>query len=244
MTLSCVIVDDEPLALSMLETYVLRTPFLALAGKFSSATVALGWLKENAVDLIFLDIRMPDLSGLDIARVTEQYSSKGNMKVIFTTAYSQYALEGYKVQPIDYLLKPYNYNDFTAAVSKAVHYFSLIRNENNAADIFGDRQYVYLKVGYEVVRLDTAEIAYLESAKDYVLVFLTSHRQPLKTYSTLKKLFEKLPEEKFIKIHRSFIIAKEKVASVTKSTVTIEDTTIPVSEKYRDGFLEFIENWQ
>jgi DNA-binding LytR/AlgR family response regulator len=247
MILSCVIVDDEPLALSMLENYVYKTPYLLLAEKFSSAARSAAWLKENPVDLVFMDIQMPDMNGLEVAKMMEQYSTNGNMRVIFTTAYSKYALEGYKVQPIDYLLKPYNYNDFTAAAKKALQYFSLIRSEGtNVPQVnnIPEKEYIYLRVRYEVVRVAVDDIAYLEGAKDYVKVFLAGEIQPLMTYATLKSLVEKLPPAQFMKVHRSFIVAKSKIRSVTKNSVTIGDALIPVSENYREEFLSFIENWQ
>jgi DNA-binding LytR/AlgR family response regulator len=244
MNLSCIIVDDEPLALSMLENYVLKTPFLALAGKFSSAAHTAAWLSKNPVDLVFMDIQMPDINGLELAKKMEQYSANGNMRVIFTTAYSQYALEGYKVQPVDYLLKPYNYNDFIAAAKKALHYFTLIRTETTSTESStAEKEYIHIRVRYEVRRIAINDITYLESSKDYVKVFLIGEKQPLMTYSTLKNLFDKLPPAQFMKVHRSFIIARAKVRAVTKNSVSIGETIIPVSENYREDFLTFVEKW-
>lgn len=242
MKLECIIVDDEPLALSMLENYVLKVPFLNLRRKFTSAVLALEWLEQNKVEVVFLDIQMPSITGLEIAKRISRNCTSKDMRFIFATAYSHYALEGYKVQAIDYLLKPYNFNDFALAVDKALEFFSMVRLDMLPSNT--EQEYIFVKVGYELVKITVEEILFLESAKDYVKVYLEKRQEPLMAYSTLKGLWEKLPKNRFLQIHRSFIISKSKVFAITKSTVTIDDTTIPVTENYREHFLKFAQDWR
>lgn len=241
MKLDCIIVDDEPLALSMLENYVRNTPFLHLRQQFTSAVLALQWLEQNTVELVFLDIQMPDVTGLEIAKKISQNCTSKDMRFIFATAYSHYALEGYKVQAIDYLLKPFNFSDFTVAVDKAVEFFSMVRHDNLPSKI--EPEFIFIKVGYELVKISVEEILFLEGAKDYVKVYLEKQQQPLMAYSTLKGLSEKLPNDKFLQVHRSFVISKSKVFARTKNTVTIANSTIPVTANYREHFLNFMKDW-
>lgn len=252
MTLSCIAVDDEPLALGLVCAFIEKTPFLELKGRFSSAVEALQFLLQQRVDVIFLDIQMPDLTGLELARVLER-SNMGPRptRIVFTTAFNQFALDGFRVDALDYLLKPFNYEEFLRAASKARHYFELVQRTEPipvavaapvaAVEIAED--YLFLKVEYQLVRIAYRDILFIEGLKDYVKVYRQSDPKPLLSLTSLKTLEEKLPARQFMRVHRSFIVALDRINSVTRNSVQIGPTTIPVSDQYKDGFSEFISRW-
>jgi two-component system response regulator LytT len=250
MTLSCIAIDDEPLALSMITSYISQTPSLVLQGAFTNAIDALKALHETPADLIFLDIRMHDLSGIELAKILEQYRNNGNMRIIFTTAYDQYALEGYKVDALDYLLKPFSYTDFSNAVAKAVRYYQLIQKtgtEPTKETInipAKEAAYIYLKVEYQLVRVATDDILYIESDKDYIKVYLVNEPKPLLSLTSMKAIEEKLDKDKFMRIHRSFIVSLDRIKAATKGSVEISGKTIPVTDQYRDTFSAFLQHWK
>ena len=254
MTLTCIAVDDEPLALGLVCAFVEKTPFLDLRGRFSSAVEALQHLLQHQVDVIFLDIQMPDLTGLELARVLER-SNRGaqTTRIIFTTAFDQFALDGFRVDALDYLLKPFNYEEFLRAASKARNYFELVqRTESSpapvvipaAAPVEVTDDYLFLKVEYQLVRVAYSDILYIEGLKDYVKVYRqTDPNKPLLSLTSLKSLEEKLPSRRFMRVHRSFIVALDRISAVTRNSVQIGATTIPVSDQYKDIFGEFISRW-
>ncbi len=248
MMISCIAVDDEPIALNLICSYIGQIPYLKLEGSFSNAVAAMKVIHENpAIQLAFLDIRMAHLSGVELARIINQSDRKQKLRVIFTTAFDQYALESYKVEALDYLLKPFNFVDFSRAAAKALEYFSLrgdaslVKTTPVAAP--AEKEYIYLKVDYQLVKVDLQDILYIEGLKDYVKVFVVNEAKPLLTLTSLKVLEEKLPAKDFLRIHRSFIVALEKIRSVTKNSVQIGETTIPVTEQYKEPFLQFISKW-
>lgn len=249
MKINCIAVDDEPLALSLITDYIIKTPFLNLVAAYSSGVEGLKATQEQAsIQLIFLDIRMTDLSGIEVARIIEQTGRKRNLRIIFTTAYDQYAVEGYKVDALDYLLKPFNFVDFSRAATKAYDYFHMLQHSANPIGLSAltgqpQKKYIYLKVDYQLQKIDTAEILYIEGLKDYVKVFLKSQEKPLLTLSSLKSLEEKLPADAFLRIHRSFIVGVDHIKSVTKNSVQIEQMMIPVTDQFKHGFNEFLKNW-
>jgi len=250
MILTCIAVDDEPLALNLLTSYIAQTPTLELKGKFSNGIEALKALHENPVDVVFLDIRMNDLSGIELAKVLSESRSNDNIRIIFTTAYDQYALESYKVEALDYLVKPFSYPDFAKAVSKAMRYFELLKGianpkseqhlENRTADI----QYLYVKVEYQMVRIAANDIVFVESDKDYVKIYLQNETKPVVSLTSLKSVEEKLPKTAFMRIHRSFIVSLDKIKAVTKGTVEVAGRTIPVTDQYREEYLTFFNRWK
>ncbi|MFN4146365.1 MAG: LytR/AlgR family response regulator transcription factor [Runella sp.] len=250
MKLNCIAVDDEPLALGLVGVFIEKTPFLHLVGKYSSAVEALQALHEKQVDVIFLDIQMPDLTGIELARVLGQASqSKPGPRIIFTTAFNQFALEGYKVDALDYLLKPFNYEEFLRAATKAKSYFELFQQNTptsttqmTAASEAGD-EYLFLKVEYQLVRVAFNDILYIEGLKDYVKVHLQSSNKPILSLTSLKALEEKLPARRFMRIHRSYIVSLEKVHSLTRNSVQIGNITIPVSDQYKESFGQFLAKW-
>jgi len=249
MILNCIAVDDEPVALDMIVQYVQKTPFLKLVEKCPSAVKALQVLHQHPeIQLIFLDIRMADLSGMELAKIIEQSGGRRNVKIIFTTAYDQYALESYKVAALGYLLKPFSFVDFSVAVQRAFEYFEVLeKNSNDRAtpkeDQAAANEYIYLKVEYQLVKVDVNDLLYVEGLKDYVKVYVKDATKPLICHASLKSIEERLSPQKFLRIHRSFIISLDKVKAVTKNSVQIGPTTIQVTEQYREPFQTFLSKW-
>jgi DNA-binding LytR/AlgR family response regulator len=240
MILNCIAVDDEPLALGLICSFIEQTPFLKLAGSFSSGIKALEALHDQHIDLIFLDIQMPDLTGIQLARTLENKPGNAKPRVIFTTAFNNYAIEGYKVDALDYLLKPYDYEEFLKAANKAKTYTEMLTAKQPAAD---NEEYIFLKVEYQLVRVAIKDIVYIEGLKDYAKIHLVNEAKPLLSLITLKSLEEKLPTRLFMRVHRSFIISLDKIDAVTKNTVQIGGINITIGEQYKDAMKQFLSNW-
>ena len=232
--ISCIIVDDEPMALNLVESYVAKTPFLDLKKKCSSAMEALEFIKNEAVDLLFLDIQMPDLTGLEFSKMLPKET-----RVIFTTAFDQYALEGFKVEALDYLLKPFDYAEFLAAANKAQTWFELIKG-NNKQEISEEKEFLFVKSEYKQLRIKLADVLYFEGLKDYIKIWLKDNPKPILTLMSLKSLEEELPETHFMRVHRSFIVSLKNVEVVERSQIIINEQRITVSEQYKPKFLEYI----
>ncbi|AYQ35931.1 LytTR family DNA-binding domain-containing protein [Runella sp. SP2] len=251
MNLTCIAVDDEPLALGLVSVFIEKTPFLTLVGKYSSAVEALQGLHDQKVDLIFLDIQMPDLTGIELARVLGQAQQNGaGPRIIFTTAFNNFAIEGYKVDALDYLLKPFNYEEFLRAANKAKAYFELINRPAptpavTAAPVAAEPEEdsLFLKVEYQLVRVAFKDILYIEGLKDYVKVHLQGSNKPILSLTSLKALEDKLPPRKFMRVHRSFIVSLDKISSLTRNSIQIGTMTIPVSDQYKDAFSVFLSKW-
>ncbi|MGJ5641090.1 LytR/AlgR family response regulator transcription factor [Formosa sp. S-31] len=242
LVLKCVIVDDEPMALNLVESYVKKTPFLELLKKCSSALEALEFIGEHPVDLLFLDIQMPDLTGLEFSRMLN-----GNTKVIFTTAFDQYALEGFKVEALDYLLKPFDYAEFLNAANKAKTWFTMLRQGKGqlkeSQDVSSDKKdFLFVKSEYKQLRVKLADVLYFEGLKDYIKIWLKNEPKPILTLMSLKALEEELPETDFMRVHRSFIVSLKNIDVIERSQIIINDQRITVSEQYKTRFLEFINN--
>lgn len=233
MKLNCITTDDEPLALGLISTFVRQTPFLNLVGQYANGVEALQAIHNQPVHLIFLDIQMPNLNGMELARIISQTSSLGQTKIIFTTAYNQFAVEGYKVDALDYLMKPFGYEEFLRAATKAKNHFEQWSENNSQGCMF-------VKSDYKMVRIDFDSILYLESFKDYVKIHLTSGQPPVVTLSTLKLIEDKLPPSKFLRIHRSFVVAIPKIDSLSRNTVQIGTVSLPVGDLYKDTFQELM----
>ncbi|SEP03296.1 LytTR family DNA-binding domain-containing protein [Mucilaginibacter sp. OK283] len=250
MILNCIAVDDEPLALGLVCAFIEQTPFLKLTGRYSSAVEALVGLQDQKVDLIFLDIQMPNLNGIELARVLD---SRGASKprIIFTTAYNQFALEGYKVDALDYLLKPFNYEEFLHAANKALSYAELLQRSANpapAAMIAPEEHrieddYLFLKIEYQLVRIALKDILYIEGLKDYVKIYLQGTEKALLSLTSLKSLEEKLPSKRFMRVHRSFIVSLDKINSITRNALQIGKVNITVGDQYKDAFGVFLSKW-
>jgi two-component system, LytTR family, response regulator LytT len=249
MNLNCIAVDDEPLALGLVSVFIEKTPFLNLVGKYSSAVEALQGIHNQQVDIIFLDIQMPDLTGIELARVLSQAQQNGlGPRIIFTTAFNNFALEGYKVDALDYLLKPFNYEEFLRAANKAKAYFELMRRSDSVVPVAAaipepEEESLFLKVEYQLVRVAYKDILYIEGLKDYVKVHLQSTTKPILSLTSLKSLEDKLPPRRFMRIHRSFIVSLDKISSLTRNSIQIGNVTIPVSDQYKDTFNVFLSKW-
>ena len=232
MELNCLIVDDEPLALDLMESYVKRTPFLKLVARCSNALEVLQVLREEAVDLIFLDIQMPELNGLELSRVLDK-----QIKVIFTTAFEQYALEGFRVDALDYLLKPVSYPEFLKAANKALNWFEKTR-ETQGDSL--EEDCIFVKSDYKLVKVELAKICYIEGLKDYVKIYLEGVTSPIVSLISMKSLEEMLPDSRFIRVHRSFIVQGCKIKMIDRNRIVFGKEYIPISDTYKDSFAEFI----
>ncbi|MFN7118375.1 MAG: LytR/AlgR family response regulator transcription factor [Saprospiraceae bacterium] len=228
----CIIVDDEPLALDLLENYVQRTPFLELVGRCTNAFEAMEVLARETVELLFLDIQMPDLSGVEFSRTL-----KPGLKVIFTTAFEQYALDGFKVDALDYLLKPFNYEEFLKAANKAQEWFQLVDNQQQKNEPLS---YLFVKSEYKLVKIILQDVLFFEGLKDYVKIHLVGQDKPVLSLMSLKSLEEALPAEQFMRVHRSYIVNLEKIESVERSRILINHFPIVVAEQYRDKFHQYL----
>lgn len=244
MKLKCIAVDDEPLALELVSKFIEQTSFLTLEAKFDNAIQALGHLNQHDVDLIFLDIQMPDLSGMELARIIDGKNSMKKPKIIFSTAYNQFAIEGYKVDALDYLLKPFSYEEFLKASTKAYQFYeNQSKQQADKKENEKPSEYIFLKVEYSLVKVMLKDIAYIEAYKDYVKVHLADKPNPLLSLTSMKSMEEMLPTDKFMRVHRSFIINLDHINSISRNTVNIGDANISVSENYKDNFLEFLNRW-
>ena len=205
MTLNCAIVDDEPLALDLMESYVAKTPFLNLTGKYSSAVQAMKELPERQVDLLFLDIQMPELSGLEYSKMVSP-----DTRVVFTTAFEQYAIDGYRVNALDYLLKPISYADFLQAANKAVQWFELLQQPKEEITS------IFVKSDYKLIQIPLDNILYIEGLKDYIKIYEEGASKPILSLMSMKAVEELLPASRFMRVHRSFIVQKEKIRVVDR----------------------------
>jgi two-component system LytT family response regulator len=227
--MKCLIVDDEPLAQQVMEEFAGRVPFLEVAGKCSSATEAIEALRTKAIDLIFLDIHMPRLSGLDFIS-----SLQNPPQFILVTAYSEYALQGFNVNATDYLMKPVPFERFLKAVTKAHELFTL-RNRSTSENVASSDRFMLVKSGYQTVKILFESITYIEGLKDYVKIF-TEGKKPVLSLLTMKGLVETLPSDKFLRIHKSYIVAIDRISTISRNRVLIGEKWIPVGENYRDAF--------
>lgn len=246
MKITCVAIDDEPLALDLLTKFIEQTPFLSLQGRFSNAIEALSYINQQEVNLIFMDIQMPDLSGMELARILDGKKDSGTTRVIFCTAYHQFALEGYKVEALDYLLKPYSYEDFLTAATKAYQYFVRIGNlaqPSLPTTPAASADYIFLKVEYQLVKLVLKDITHIEAYKDYVKVHLTSKNHPLLSLTSMKNMEELLPKDRFMRVHRSFIVSLDHIDTISKNVIHVGAQQIAVGDLYKEQFSEFVSRW-
>ncbi|MDX2001417.1 MAG: LytTR family DNA-binding domain-containing protein [Chitinophagales bacterium] len=232
MKYHCLIVDDEPLAQEVLESYIQKMPELALSHKCSNAIEALAFLRENEVQLLFLDIQMPEITGLEMVK-----SLKNPPAIIFTTAYPNYAVQGFEMDAMDYLVKPISFDRFVKGVNKAIHYLEMDQKESQQA--IEEEAYIFVKADKKIVKIMLDDILYIEGLKDYIMIF--THDQRIITLQTMKNLEERLPSNKFMRIHRSFIISLDKLKSVVGNLVEIGNKQIPLGKNYRDDFMKIIE---
>lgn len=233
MTLKCAIVDDEPLALELLASYVKKIPFLELTGKYGNAVEAMDGLNENPVDLIYLDIQMPELNGLEFARMLPERT-----RVVFTTAFDQYAIDGYRVNALDYLLKPISYVDFLAASNKALQWFSLVDGQEPADEV----KSIFVKSEYKLLQIDLDRIKYVEGLKDYVKIYTDDSPRPILSLMNMKAMEQMLPESRFMRVHRSFIVQKSKIREIDRNRIVFGDVYIPIGDSYKQAFQDFLKS--
>lgn len=233
-------IDDEPLALQLVASYIKKTPYLELVETFDNPLSAIEFLETNDVDLIFLDIKMPDLSGTEFARIINN-----RVKIIFTTAYEKYALEGFKLEVVDYLLKPFGFEEFINSAAKAR---KLIELENRAsvqtqqeATIDVNSNFLFLKADYKIRRINYEDILYIEGLKDYIKIFLKNEAKPIVSHYSMKLLEAKLPESQFMRIHRSFIVNLNCVTTVDRYRIVVGKEYLPVSDQYKEKFQKFLD---
>jgi len=227
-------IDDEPLALQLVTGYIKKTPFLELAGEFDNPINAMEFLDQADVDLIFLDIQMPDLIGTDFARTLSQ-----GPKIIFTTAYEKYALEGFRLEAVDYLLKPFGYDEFVIAAQKARKLIELEQKTNTTIE--ANSEFLFLKSEYKIRRINFNDILYIEGLKDYIKVFLVNEPKPILSLNTIKSLESKLPASKFMRVHRSFIVNLGRIQTVDRFRIVFGQEYIPVGDQYKEKFQEFLD---
>lgn len=245
MKLNCVIVDDEPLAIKLMKSFVERTPFLDLKGTFLNPMDALAFIDET-INLVFMDINMPGITGLELSKLIRPQT-----KIIFTTAYKEYAFESYEVQAIDYLLKPISYPKFLSAVTRAKEYFEQIEAAKASSgaptaspsdvSVDSNAEYIFVKCEYKQVRVDLDQILFISGLKDYVRIHLKNQPRPLIALTTMKGIEEKLPVNRFCRVHRSYIVAMDKIESVERNVITIAGEAIPVSEANQDKFYSLLK---
>ena len=229
-----VAIDDEPLALQLVKGYIEKTPTLELAGAFDSPVDAVSFIQSADVDLVLLDIQMPDLTGPELARVIA-----GGPKVIFTTAYEKYALEGFRLDAVDYLLKPFSYAEFLKAVQKAEKLIAAERSQLPALEVNND--FLFIRSESRIRRINFSEIHYIEGLKDYVKIWLKDERKPVLSLSTLKALESRLPGDRFMRVHRSYIVNLETVKVIERGRIVFGEVRIPVTEQYIENFRKFLD---
>jgi len=224
MTITCAIIDDEPLAAGLLESYAKKTPYLKLTGTYNSAIEAMRDLRDNPVQLLFLDIQMPEFSGIEFAKILPR-----DTKVIFTTAFPQYAIEGYKVNALDYLLKPISYDDFLKSTDKALDWFMILLKQ----EIYRQDRFMFVKSDYKLVRISLDDILYVEGLKDYVRFSLKGGEKVMSLMS-MKKIEEYLPKPEFLRTHRSYIVHMTEARVIDRFRIVFGDIYIPISDNYKE----------
>ena len=232
MQINCIAIDDEPLALSKLESFIGRIPDLGLSMTFDNSIDAMVWLNENHADLIFLDIQMEQLNGIQFLEATRTPS-----KIIITSAYDQYAMKGYDLNVADYLLKPFSFQRFVQAVNKVMDYYSQIPTTNSASS--GNDGFIFVKTEYRLERIDLDHILYIEGMKDYLRIICNDKK--IMTLQSFSKLEESLPSNRFCRVHKSYIVSIDKIKSIERNVIVIGDRRIPVSNTYRESFFSRIK---
>lgn len=230
--ISCINIDDEPLALKQVASYIEKTPFLELKDSFESPLEAISFLQKNEVDLMFVDINMPDLNGMDLVK-----SLDNPPKVIFTTAYSEYALEGFKVDALDYLLKPIDYATFLKAANKAKTWFDL--QQKQPEQLKSDDDFLFIKSEYKIVRIKLDDIKYIEGMREYVRIHLANDK-PIMTLLSMKSVEKQLPEKSFMRVHRSYIVNLKMITTVERNRIVFDKTYIPISDQHKEKFHAFV----
>lgn len=234
MKIKCIAIDDEPLALKQLNSYIEKTPFLETVCLCHSAMEALEFLENNEIDLMFVDINMPDINGMEFVK-----SLKQKPQIIFTTAYSEYAFEGFQVDALDYILKPISYSVFLKSANKAKTWFEL--QQKQAETIQTTQDSLFVKSEYKLIRILLSDIKYIESANEYIQIHQINEK-PVTTLIRLKSMEDQLPKDKFMRVHRSFIVNLDQVKVIERNRIIFDNKIhIPIGEQYKDNFQAFID---
>lgn len=232
--MNCIALDDEPLALDVIEAYVNRHPELTLVARCNTAKEAEDALKKFDIDLMFLDIQMPGVTGLTFIRSLDQ-----KPLFMFTTAYSEFAIDGFELDAIDYLLKPIAYERFEKAVDKALEYHAIKKNADVSESNL-ELEYIFVKANQQLIKLAYIEILYVEAFADYVKIFLDDRK--IVTLQTMKKMELKLPSELFSRVHRSFIVNRNAVDSFSTTTCQVRGIKIPIGKNYKSDFIQLMKS--
>ncbi|MFZ4456525.1 MAG: LytR/AlgR family response regulator transcription factor [Bacteroidales bacterium] len=234
MKLKCIAIDDEPLALNQIASYIEKTPFLESVALCQSAFEAIEYLTKQEVDLLFVDINMPDINGIEFVKSLER-----RPQIIFTTAYSEYAIEGFQVDALDYILKPISYTSFLKAANKAMTWFELNKKQEEVVETKND--YLFVKSEYKLIRISLADIKYIESANEYIQLHL-ENKEVVTTLIRLKSMEEQLPKDKFMRVHRSFIVNLDHVKVIERNRIVFDrNIYIPVGDQYKEVFQAFVD---
>jgi two-component system LytT family response regulator len=230
----CIAIDDEPLALKQITGYIKKTPFLELVGECESALHAMDFLGQTEVDLMYVDINMPDLSGMDFVKTLENPPG-----IVFITAYSEYALEGFRVDAIDYLLKPISYTDFLKSANKVRIWYE--KQHVKKEELKSDKNFLFIKSDYKILRINFDDIKYIEGMSEYIKIHVTNSK-PVVTLLSMKAIEEQLPSDKFMRVHRSYIISLSKISVIERNRIIFDGNIyIPVSDQYKANFQKYID---
>ncbi len=238
--IKCIAIDDEPLALKKLVTYIKKVPYLELVAECRSAIEAQQVIDQQQVEAVFLDINMPDLNGLDFAKSLEKDQRHGPV-MVFTTAYSEYAIEGYKANAVGYLLKPYGFDEFEAAAQKVRDIYEVRQQAFSEVTVGDEDDAIFVKSDYKIVRINISSIRYIEAMSEYLRIACDDRERPVIVLLSMKKIEEHLPASTFMRIHRSFIINLKKIREIKKSHVILDDeTSLPIGDNYKDAFMAYL----
>ncbi len=232
--IKCIAIDDEPLALRQIADYIRKTPFFELVGECESALQAIELLENTEVDLMFVDVNMPDLSGIDFVKTLESPP-----KIVFVTAYSEYAFEGFKVNAIDYLQKPIGYSDFLKSANKVKSWFDMHHTKSD--EVKSNKDFLFIKSEYKILRINFDDIKYIEGMNEYIKIHLTNSK-PAMTLLSMKSIEEQLPVDRFMRVHRSYIVNLTKISVIERSRIIFDEKVyIPISEQYKDKFQSYLD---
>lgn len=231
----CAIVDDKPLAIDILTDYIDKVPFLSVVLSTTNPLSALNLIMEGGIDVVFLDIQMPQLNGVQMMKIIH-----GKCRVILTTAYSEYALDGFENDAIDYLLKPISFERFYKSVSKLQHYFNLGEHQevNPVKTEAEESPFIFVKTEYKLTRLSIDDILYVEGMQNYVAIY--TNKEKIISLQNIKKMEEQLPKKKFVRVHKSYLVAINKIDSIERSRIFIDEQIIPVGDLYREQFYKIV----
>ena len=228
----CCVIDDEPLAARLIASYVQRTPMLELCGTYNSASEAVKSIIDGNTDIVYLDIEMPQINGIEFAKIIPP-----SCRIIFTTAYDRYAVQGFRVNAVDYLLKPVSYEEFLEATNRAVKAIQAVAASRNPAP---RREFILVKSEYRLIQVRISDILYIEGLKDYIKIYVTGQSKAILTLMSMKAIEQTLPDGMFMRVHRSYIVNTSRISIIERNHIIIADHPIPVSESYRQTFADYI----